>query len=117
MQRRFFTRGSVAQWVMHRLTEPGIAGPSPAGIIFTLAGIAPPPSMSKSLNVHAHDNLQARKHAPHEDTLVERGLETRTVRLFAVRSHQLSYATNELAPALLYYCVAMLVGFACAVCR
>ena len=32
----FFTRvlgGSVAQWIMHRPTEPGIAGSSPAGVI------------------------------------------------------------------------------------
>ena len=28
-----FTEGPVAQWIRHRLTEPGIAGSSPAGVI------------------------------------------------------------------------------------
>ena len=28
--------GPVAQWIRHRLTEPGIAGSSPAGVILAL---------------------------------------------------------------------------------
>ena len=28
------TQGPVAQWIRHRPTEPGIAGSSPAGVIF-----------------------------------------------------------------------------------
>ena len=31
----FFT-GPVAQWIRHRPTEPGIAGSSPAGVMFVL---------------------------------------------------------------------------------
>ena len=29
--------GPVAQWIRHRPTEPGIAGSSPAGVIFAAA--------------------------------------------------------------------------------
>ena len=29
--------GPVAQWIRHRPTEPGIAGSSPAGVIFTMS--------------------------------------------------------------------------------
>ena len=33
-QRAYLTSGPVAQWIRHRPTEPGIAGSSPAGVIF-----------------------------------------------------------------------------------
>ena len=34
------TTGPVAQWIRHRPTEPGIAGSSPARVIFDVAHIA-----------------------------------------------------------------------------
>ncbi len=64
--------GPVAQWIRHRPTEPGIAGSSPAGVIFALwalsvraprranAGTGHPGASPASLHRHVQRRQQGR---------------------------------------------------------
>ena len=73
--------GPVAQWIRHRPTEPGIAGSSPAGVIFLALANAKATMVVARISVWRQ--LLGYK-------MVPRGLEPRTLRLLAVRSNQLS---------------------------
>ncbi len=80
--------GPVAQWIRHRPTEPGIAGSSPAGVIFL--ALANTKAIRKAARISA---VVLFRHLLNSN-MVPRGLEPRTLRLLAVRSNQLSYETS-----------------------